>query len=105
MSMLGFSADIHLGKWDDSKYVNDRRKEVEEEEEATEKEKRFDPAVARSSCIADLAERVECEATAAQIIDEKLRSAGKSVNRQWWIDLRNAILAGQIGKAVEGAAA
>lgn len=28
LSMLGFSADIHLGKWDDSKYVNDRRNEV-----------------------------------------------------------------------------
>lgn len=28
LSMLGFSADIHMGKWDDNKYVNDRRNEV-----------------------------------------------------------------------------
>jgi hypothetical protein len=30
MSMLGFSADVHLGKFDDSKYVNDARKRFDE---------------------------------------------------------------------------
>ena len=39
MSLLGFSADIFLGKWDDNKYVNDVKKKFEQPKQPTEKEK------------------------------------------------------------------
>lgn len=34
LSMLGFSADVHMGLYDDNKYVNDRRREEAEKETA-----------------------------------------------------------------------
>lgn len=34
LSLLGFSADVHLGKYDDNKYVNDRRNEEAAKEKA-----------------------------------------------------------------------
>jgi hypothetical protein len=33
LSWLGFSADVHLGRYDDNKYVNDMRKEFAEQKE------------------------------------------------------------------------
>lgn len=34
LSLLGFSSDVHLGRYDDSKYVNDRRNEEAAKEKA-----------------------------------------------------------------------
>ena len=39
LSMLGFSADIHMGRWDDSKYVDERREEEAEEQRQVAKKK------------------------------------------------------------------
>jgi hypothetical protein len=41
LSMLGFSADVYLGMWDDNKYVTDRKREAEER--AVEKAKTAAP--------------------------------------------------------------
>ena len=37
LSLLGFSADVHLGRFDDNKYVNDLRQEFAEKHEAEAK--------------------------------------------------------------------
>jgi len=38
LSWLGFSADVHLGRYDDNKYVNDLRKEFAEEKSKASEE-------------------------------------------------------------------
>lgn len=39
-SLIGFSADIFMGKWDDNRYVNDVRKEMTEREKNTKRTKK-----------------------------------------------------------------
>lgn len=39
LSMLGFSADVYMGKWDDNKYVNDRQNDFENTRNQTPEQK------------------------------------------------------------------
>src|SRR5690606_33640239 len=57
LSLLGFSADIHLGRFDDNKYVNDLRQEFAEKYEAEAKAKAAAPKITTEQA-AELAELI-----------------------------------------------
>jgi hypothetical protein len=49
LAQLGFAADIHMGMWDDSKYVNDRKREFDQKKA---EENKPDPAAIKALGVA-----------------------------------------------------
>lgn len=95
LSLLGFSADVFTGKWDDNKYVNDRQKESEQRAIEQEKDREFDPQKARTTCIDLLAKRYEGDVDrATQAVDEFIENVGEP-KRNDFSHLYRAIEAGE----------
>lgn len=93
LSMLGFSADVYLGLFDDSKYVNDRKAEAEKTA------KTIKPTAEPKLSAADL-EKHKSELAAATTLDE-LRTTYEALPQEAKAALKaySIALAGSISEA------
>lgn len=92
LSLLGFAADIHLGKWDDNKYVNDRKAE---EAQAEQEASGFDAKAWKEDVIKRLG-----AADTPQAVEEICNAEGETFGEVW---KTNKSLAQTVQAAVEQA--
>ncbi len=90
LSWLGFSADVHMGKFDDNKYVNDRKREEAQQQN-------FNADEARKTCESALTKRLDDAEKARGIVQDAVdRWEGETPDRQWWVDTLKAIRSGHL---------
>jgi hypothetical protein len=92
LSWLGFGADVHLGLFDDNKYVNDRRREFGDGKEAVVSEAPAKPAVDREHLLKQV-EAIASEEAWQKLKAEAFTACQSAGDAEAWVAIKEALAA------------